>query len=121
MLIMNSVATGYGQPPCTFYDWTLAPSGMYEPGYKLPEDVQNRLLIEKFSNKVTASLYSNRLDPVGLTRDAERSVLTTYLAREYEEIERNLLTIDYCKFVFSSSSMTSLLLSPHNCSCSYIS
>ena len=89
-LNIRSVATGYGQPPSTFYDWTLAPSGAHEPSFRLPDDVYGRLLIERFSNKVTKALYSNRLDPVGLVSDDERSVHTTFLAREYEDLEQKL-------------------------------
>ena len=84
------VATGYGQPPSTFYDWTLAPSGALEPSFRLSDEVYGRLLIETFSNKVTKALYSNRLDPVGLVSDNERSVHTTFLAREYEDLEQKL-------------------------------
>lgn len=47
-------------------------------------------MIEKFSNKVTKALYSNHLDPVGLVNDNDRSVLTTFLAKEYEELEHEL-------------------------------
>ncbi|CAF9936651.1 MAG: hypothetical protein ALECFALPRED_006914 [Alectoria fallacina] len=88
--VAQRVATGYGQPPSTFYDWTLASSGAHEPSFRLSDDVYGRLLIEKFSNKVTKALYSNRLDPVGLVSDNERSVHTTFLAREYEDLEQKL-------------------------------
>ena len=89
-LKFDRVATGYGQPPSTFYDWTLAPSGAHEPSFKLTDEVYGRLLIETFSNKVTKALYSNRLDPVGLVSDSERLVHTTFLAREYEDLEQKL-------------------------------
>lgn len=88
--VAQRVATGYGQPPSTFYDWTLAPSGAHEPSFKLTDDAYGRLLIETFSNKVTKALYSNRLDPVGLVSDSERLVHTTFLAREYEDLEHKL-------------------------------
>ena len=91
------MATGYGQPPSTFYDWTLAPSGSHEPDFKLTDDVNGRLLIERFSNKVTKALYSNRLDPVGLVSDRERLVHTTFLAREYEDLEQKLQLDGFCK------------------------
>ena len=91
------MATGYGQPPSTFYDWTLAPSGAHEPNFKLTDDVNGRLLIERFSNKVTKALYSNRLDPVGLVSDRERLVHTTFLAREYEDLEQKLQLDGFCK------------------------
>ena len=89
-LNFERVATGYGQPPSTFYDWTLAPSGAHEPSFRLADEVYGRLLIETFSNKVTKALYSNRLDPVGLVGDNERSVHTNFLAREYEDLEQKL-------------------------------
>lgn len=90
------VATGYGQPPSSVYDWTLSPSGLNEPSFRLPPDVERRLLIERFCNKVTKALYSNRLDSVGLIDDAQRSVLTTFLARDFEDIEEKLGTEISC-------------------------
>ena len=92
------VATGYGQPPSTFYDWTLAPFGVFEPGFILPKDAQNRLLIERFNNKVTEALYRNRSDPVGLASDEERSTLTKFLAQDYDEVERSLQIPDSCTY-----------------------
>ncbi|MCJ1463102.1 hypothetical protein MMC07_001707 [Pseudocyphellaria aurata] len=91
-IIAQRVATGYGQPPSSVYDWTLSPSGLNEPSFRLPPDVERRLLIERFCNKVTKALYSNRLDPVGLVDDAQRSVLTTFLARDFEDLEERLGT-----------------------------
>ena len=105
-LNFRRVATGYGQPPSTFYDWTLAPSGAHDPRFRLSDDVYGRLLIEKFSNKVTKALYSNRLDPVGLVSDEERSVHTTFLAREYEDLEQKLQLDGSC---------TSLSCDPNPC------
>lgn len=99
-LRQHRVATGYGQPPSTFYDWTLAPSGAFEPGFVLPKDAQNRLLIERFSSKVTEALYRNRSDPVGLAGDNERSTLTKILSNEYEEVERRLQFPDSCMLPF---------------------
>ena len=89
-LTYNRVATGYGQPPSTFYDWTLSQPDDGEDGFRLPPDAEGRLLIEKFSNKVTKALYSNPSDPVGLVKDNERSVLTRFLARDYELLEQTL-------------------------------
>ncbi len=98
-LNLKRVATGYGQPPSTFYDWTLGPSGAHESSFKLTDDVYGRLLIETFSNKVTKALYSNRLDPVGLVGDNERLVHTTFLAREYEDLEQKLQLDGFCTCV----------------------
>lgn len=87
---MHRVATGYGQPPSTFYDWTLVPSGWSETNFQLPEEVEARLNIERFCNKATRSFYTNRMDPVGLVSDEQRSVMSEFLARDLEEIEEKL-------------------------------
>lgn len=84
---MSSVATGYGQPPSIVYDWTLVPSGASGGHHQLPREVQIRLNIERFCNKVTKSFYTNRMDPVGLVDDEQRSVMAGFLAHDFEEIE----------------------------------
>lgn len=83
------------------YDWTLNPSGLNEPSFKIPSDVERRLLIERFCNRVTKALYSNRLDPVGLMDDAQRSVLTAFLARDFEDLEERLATEMSCMSVIN--------------------
>ncbi|KAI4172684.1 MAG: hypothetical protein LQ343_003424 [Gyalolechia ehrenbergii] len=65
-------------------------SGWSETNFQLPEDVEARLSIERFCNKVTRSFYTNRLDPVGLVSDEQRSILSNFLARDLEEIEEKL-------------------------------
>lgn len=100
------MATGYGQPPSTVYDWTLDPLGFDETNFKLPPVAERRILVERFCNKVTRTLYSNRLDPVGLADDAQRSVLMTLLARELEDIEQKLRRSDVsctCDTAYSSN------------------
>lgn len=109
--IVIRVATGYGQPPSTVYDWTLNPSGLNEPSFRLSPDVERRLLIEIFCNKVTKALYSNRLDPVGLIDDTQRPVLTTFLARDFEDIEEKLGTQISCMFATSYFRTWSILWS----------
>ncbi|KAI9821069.1 MAG: hypothetical protein M1827_003802 [Pycnora praestabilis] len=89
-IVCQSVGTGYGQPVTTLYDWTLDSNGAKEASYKLPEELESRLQIEIFCDKVTKALYSNRRDPVGLSRDDQRVALTTLLVREFEELEENL-------------------------------
>ncbi|KAG7006876.1 hypothetical protein G7Y79_00012g032120 [Physcia stellaris] len=88
--VAQRVATGYGQPPATHYDWTLAPHGLKEGSFKLPEEAEARLLIERFCNKVTQILYSNDSDPVGLPSDIERSNLMRFLATDLQELEATL-------------------------------
>lgn len=82
------VATGYGQPPCTLYDWTLSSSDTIDPNFKLPESIKPRLEIERFCDKVTKLLYANRRDPVGLSSDQERSSLISFLSRDFDDLER---------------------------------
>ncbi|KAI4148339.1 MAG: hypothetical protein LQ341_001621 [Variospora aurantia] len=89
-IVSQRIATGYGQPPSTVYDWTLVPSGWSETSYQLPEEVEARLSIERFCNKVTKSFYTNRMDPVGLVSDEQRSIMSDFMARDLEEIEEKL-------------------------------
>lgn len=93
LLTLNaSVATGYGQPPSTHYDWTLSPHNAKVASFQLPEEAEARLLIERYCNKVTQALYTNDFDPVGLPSDAERSNLTRFLASDLQELETKLST-----------------------------
>ncbi|KAI9369132.1 hypothetical protein BJX61DRAFT_520913 [Aspergillus egyptiacus] len=89
-IVAQRVATGYGQPPCTLYDWTLSPQESMDPNFKLPESIKDRLDIEKFCDKVTKTLYTNRRDPVGLCSSEERSPLTSFLSRDLDELETRL-------------------------------
>ncbi|KAL2812860.1 hypothetical protein BJX63DRAFT_421565 [Aspergillus granulosus] len=89
-IVAQRVATGYGQPPCTLYDWTLSSQESMDPNFKLPESIRHRLEIEKFCDKVTKALYTNRRDPVGLCSSQERSTLTSLLSRDLDELETQL-------------------------------
>lgn len=97
LLISRRVATGYGQPPSTLYDWTLSSSDSMDANFKLPEDIWPRLEIEKFCDKVTKALYTNRRDPVGLCSDQERSTLISFLSRDFDELEVLLKPQNDCK------------------------
>ena len=88
--VAQRVSTGYGQPPSTIYDWTLIPLSNTEPGFVLPEEIAHRLLIERFSNRVTEALYMHKSDPVGLVGDDSRQSLTKILAEEYRELEQKV-------------------------------
>ena len=57
-----------------------------EPSYNLPEELAVRLRIEKFCDKVTKGLYSNRSDPVGLASDDQRAAMVSLLVREFEDL-----------------------------------
>ncbi|PYH84096.1 hypothetical protein BO82DRAFT_305661 [Aspergillus uvarum CBS 121591] len=89
-IVAQRVATGYGQPPSTLYDWTLSSNESMDPNFKLPDDMKPRLEIEKFCDKITRSLYKNRRDPVGLCSDKERSALISFLSRDFDELESQL-------------------------------
>ena len=84
------VATGYGQPPSTLFDWTLSSGEATEPTFRLSTDIKSRLDIEKFADKVTKALYSSHRDPVGLVNEEERTVMTSVLSRDFEDLESRL-------------------------------
>ncbi|OJJ51263.1 hypothetical protein ASPZODRAFT_127303 [Penicilliopsis zonata CBS 506.65] len=86
-IVSQRVATGYGQPPSTIYDWTLCSGESVDLNFKLPADLKARLEIEKFCDKVTKALYTNRRDPVGLSADQERPSLISFLSRDFDELE----------------------------------
>ncbi|MCJ1308916.1 hypothetical protein MMC25_002571 [Agyrium rufum] len=79
-------ATSYGQPPSTHYDWTLVDFGAKDDGFRLSVEAEARLLIERFSHKVTETLYSNPSDPVGLVDDQSRIIMTKLLVQDLAEV-----------------------------------
>ena len=88
----NRVATGYGQPSHTLYDWTLGPSAAKsDSNFALPPIIRDHVRIERFVEKVSSSLYSNQQDPVGLASDDERQTLVKVLASEYSELEEDIM------------------------------
>ncbi|MCJ1293146.1 hypothetical protein MMC34_004699 [Xylographa carneopallida] len=89
-VVAQRVATGYGQPSTTFYDWTLGTSTSKELSFRLPDEVDTRLRIEIFSDKVTKALYRNHLDPVGLADSSQKSALTDILTMDFEDLKDKL-------------------------------
>lgn len=79
------------------YDWTLSSSESADVNFKLSEDIRPKLEIEKFCDKVTKSLYTNRRDPVGLCSDQERSTLISFLTRDFDELENQLKSQNDCR------------------------
>ncbi|KAB8265169.1 hypothetical protein BDV32DRAFT_134995 [Aspergillus pseudonomiae] len=57
-IVAQNIATGYGQPPGTIYDWALEPASLQDAGYYPPEDLRTRLQIERFCDRITRSLYN---------------------------------------------------------------
>ncbi|KAL2401735.1 hypothetical protein ABEF93_008123 [Exophiala dermatitidis] len=92
-IVAQRICTAYGQPPLTIYDWTLGPKPIEtNPNYELPAPIFNRLLIEKFVDKVSRTLYMNPHDPVGLATDLERPTYVSFLTHDLEELEDKLRT-----------------------------
>ncbi|KMP04662.1 Zn(II)2Cys6 transcriptional activator [Coccidioides immitis H538.4] len=89
-IVSQRVATGYGQPPSTLFDWTLSSGETIDSTFRLLPDIKSRLDIEKFSDKVTKALYSSHRDPVGVVNDEERTVMTSVLLRDFEDLETRL-------------------------------
>ena len=93
------MATGYGQPPSTLFDWTLSSTGSStDPNFWLPPEIKTRLDIEKFCDKVSKSLYINHRDPVGLLSDEERFVMSSILSRDFEDLDGQLKSDESCMF-----------------------
>lgn len=84
--LLRSVATGYGQPPSTIYDWALEPASLRDADYRLPEDLAIRLRIEKFCDRVTKALYSSKPEP-GEFISAEKLVIVQILESEFRDME----------------------------------
>ena len=90
-LVAQRICTSYGQPSMTMYDWTLGPKPIENnPNYELPAPILNRLLIEKFVDKVSRTLYMNEHDPVGLAPDNERRQYVSLLTNSLADLEDRL-------------------------------
>lgn len=90
-MVAQRIATAYGQPAQTTYDWTLGPRPIESnPSYELPPEIYNRLQIERFADKVSKTIYTNSNDPVGLPEDNVRSELVRLLAQDYKELEERI-------------------------------
>ncbi|GAM36896.1 hypothetical protein TCE0_022f06354 [Talaromyces pinophilus] len=137
-VVAQRVATGYGQPPSTLYDWTLGAGELIDPSFRLPREIKTRLQIEVFVDKVTKALYNNRRNPVGLAEESERSSLISFLTRDFEELEDQLkpendvitdlylkaanLHLQLCSFFDDPSSQgyRERLLSLHSATCNFL-
>jgi hypothetical protein len=91
-IVSQSIGTGYGQPASTLYDWTLAirPG---DPGpFTLSSELEARLQIERFADKVSKEMYSNASDPQGVSGDELRAMLTRLFKREYNDLQGSILS-----------------------------
>lgn len=80
------MATGYGQPPSTIYDWALEPASLKAADYRLPEELKVRLRIEKFCDRVTRSLYNGRPEPSEFL-SMDKLLLVSILEDELKQME----------------------------------
>lgn len=56
-------------------------------GFKLPEEMNARLRIEQYVDKVTRILYNNTANPVGLADAKQKPVVVSVLIRDLEQLE----------------------------------
>jgi hypothetical protein len=85
-VIGGSVATGYGQPATTIYDWVLEPASLRDADYRLPDELAIRLRIEKFCDRVTKALYSSKPEPAEFI-SADKLMVVQILESELNEME----------------------------------
>lgn len=91
-VVAQSVGTGYGQPASTLYDWTLAVRPGEDGPFTLSAELEARLQIERFCDKISKEMYSNASDPRGVAGDELRSLLTRVYKREYGELSASILS-----------------------------
>lgn len=91
-IVAQTIGTGYGQPASTLYDWTLAIRPGDNGPFTLSPELEARLQIERFCDKVSKEMYSNASDPRGVAGDELRAMLTRVYRREYGELQASILS-----------------------------
>lgn len=91
-IVAQNVGTGYGQPASTLYDWTLALRPGDDMALQLPPELEARLQIERFCDKVSKEMYSNASDPRGVAGDEHRAMLMRVYRRDYAELHANIMS-----------------------------
>ena len=91
-IVAQNVGTGYGQPASTLYDWTLALRPGDDNALKLTPELEARLQIERFCDKVSKEMYSNASDPRGVAGDEHRAMLMRVYRRDYAELQASILS-----------------------------
>ncbi|KAJ5037526.1 uncharacterized protein L3040_007698 [Drepanopeziza brunnea f. sp. 'multigermtubi'] len=91
-VVAQTIGTGYGQPASTLYDWTLAVRPGENGPFTLSQELEARLQIERFCDKVSKEMYSNASDPRGVAGDELRAMLTRVYKREYQELRVSVLS-----------------------------
>lgn len=109
----GSVATGYGQPPSTIYDWALEPASLRDADYRLPDDLATRLRIEKFCDRVTKALYSSKPEPAEFI-SADKLVVVQVLESELRDMDVEFDGKISGKLLSYHSNFAPLTLAPSN-------
>ncbi|EFX04193.1 c6 zinc finger domain containing protein [Grosmannia clavigera kw1407] len=91
-IVAQNVATGYGQPASSLYDWTLATRSGESGPFQLSAELEARLQIERFCDKVSKEMYSNASDSRGVAGDEHRSMLMRVFRREYSELHADIMS-----------------------------
>ncbi|KAK1755243.1 hypothetical protein QBC47DRAFT_212445 [Echria macrotheca] len=91
-IVAQTIGTGYGQPASSLYDWTLAIRPGDKGPFSLGPELEARLQIERFCDKVSKEMYSNASDPRGVAGDEHRAMLMRVYRREYGELHASILS-----------------------------
>ncbi|KAH8125376.1 hypothetical protein FP744_10007043 [Trichoderma asperellum] len=91
-IVAQNIGTGYGQPASSLYDWTLALRPGDDPALHLSPELEARLQIERFCDKVSKEMYSNASDPRGVAGDEHRAMLMRVYRREYSELYASIMS-----------------------------
>jgi hypothetical protein len=91
-VVAQTIGTGYGQPASTLYDWTLAIRPGESGPFSLGAELEARLQIERFCDKVSKEMYSNVSDPRGVAGDEHRAMLMRVYRREFNELHASVLS-----------------------------
>ncbi|KAI0873798.1 hypothetical protein GGS24DRAFT_490434 [Hypoxylon argillaceum] len=91
-IVAQSIGTAYGQPATTLYDWTLAIRPGEDGPFSLAPELEARLRIERFSDKVSKEMYSNASDPRGVAGDEHRAMLMRVYRRDFQELQASILS-----------------------------
>ncbi|PSR75370.1 hypothetical protein BD289DRAFT_379373 [Coniella lustricola] len=98
-VVAQTIGTGYGQPASTLYDWTLAIRPGESGPFQLSPELEARLQIERFCDKVSKEMYSNASDPRGVAGDEHRAMLMRVYRREYNELQASILSRNLSRVV----------------------
>lgn len=91
-IVAQTIGTAYGQPASTLYDWTLATRSDDEGQVGLSRELEARLEIERFCDKVSKEMYSNASDPRGVAGDEHRAMLMRVYRRDFAELQATILS-----------------------------